>query len=83
MHILIGSKMNLSLPPELEKIIQFKVDSGLYSNASEVVRDAIRRMDEQDAWRDLQAFIAPRLAAAHEGKIITQSFDDIIDEVDE
>ena len=37
--------MNVSLTPELQKIIQAKVESGLYNNASEVVREAIRQMD--------------------------------------
>lgn len=34
--------MNVSLTPELEQYIRRKVESGLYSNASEVVRDALR-----------------------------------------
>jgi len=34
--------MNVSLTPELERYIRRKVDSGLYSNASEVVREALR-----------------------------------------
>jgi antitoxin ParD1/3/4 len=40
--------MNVSLTPELEKIVRDKVESGLYNNASEVVREAIRRMHEDD-----------------------------------
>jgi hypothetical protein len=32
--------MNISLTDELETVIQEKVKSGLYNNASEVVRDA-------------------------------------------
>src|SRR5205085_5073856 len=35
--------MNVSLTDELETVIQEKVKSGLYNNASEVVRDALRR----------------------------------------
>jgi antitoxin ParD1/3/4 len=35
--------MNVSLTPELENIVDEKVKSGLYNNASEVVRDALRR----------------------------------------
>jgi antitoxin ParD1/3/4 len=35
--------MNVSLTDELEAIIEKKVKSGLYNNASEVVRDALRR----------------------------------------
>lgn len=34
--------MNISLTPELEQYIRRKVESGLYSNASEVVREALR-----------------------------------------
>ncbi len=35
--------MNVSLTAELENVIEQKVKSGLYNNASEVVRDALRR----------------------------------------
>lgn len=35
--------MNVSLTDELESVIAEKVKSGLYNNASEVVRDALRR----------------------------------------
>jgi len=35
--------MNVSLTAELETVIEEKVKSGLYNNASEVVRDALRR----------------------------------------
>lgn len=40
--------MHISLTPELENIIKQKVGSGLYGNASEVVRDALRQMDKYD-----------------------------------
>lgn len=36
--------MHISLTPELENIIKEKVASGLYNNASEVVREALRFM---------------------------------------
>lgn len=36
--------MNVSLTPELEKLVRAKVASGLYNNASEVVREALRMM---------------------------------------
>ena len=41
--------MQISLTPELEELVNEKVASGLYDDASEVVRDALRRMDRQDA----------------------------------
>lgn len=41
--------MNISLTPELCNIVQAKVASGMYSNASEVIRDAIRQLDQHGA----------------------------------
>jgi antitoxin ParD1/3/4 len=43
--------MNISLTLQLEEMIRQKVDSGLYNSASEVVRDALRLMDEKDLLR--------------------------------
>ena len=40
--------MNVSLTPQLEKLIQQKVESGMYHSASEVIRDALRLLDERD-----------------------------------
>lgn len=36
--------MNVSLTPELERFVREKVASGLYNNASEVVREALRAL---------------------------------------
>ncbi|MBD3560548.1 type II toxin-antitoxin system ParD family antitoxin, partial [Planktothrix sp. FACHB-1355] len=43
--------MNVSLTPELEKFVQEKVKSGRYLSASEVVREALRLLQEQDQIR--------------------------------
>ncbi len=40
--------MHISLTPALENMIRRKVDSGLYNNASEVVREALRLMAAQE-----------------------------------
>ena len=40
--------MHINLSSEMEQYLQRKVSTGFYSNASEVVRDAIRRMREED-----------------------------------
>jgi antitoxin ParD1/3/4 len=40
--------MNVSLTPELEKYIQAKVDSGRYTSASEVVREALRLLEQKE-----------------------------------
>ena len=37
--------LNVSLTPELIRIVQSKVESGLYNNASEVIREAIRQLE--------------------------------------
>ena len=37
--------MHVSLTPELEAIVKQRVESGLYNNASEVVREALRFME--------------------------------------
>lgn len=48
--------MNVSLTPELERFVQGKVRSGLYNNASEVVREGLRLLKESDEvrlqWRE-------------------------------
>ena len=46
--------MNVSLTPVLEKLIQKKVKSGAYNNASEVVREALRLLEEQDTIKELK-----------------------------
>ena len=43
--------MNVNLTPQLEEMVRQKVDSGLYNSASEVVREALRLMEEQDRLR--------------------------------
>ena len=43
--------MNVNLTPQLEELVRTKVSSGLYTSTSEVVREALRLMDEQDRLR--------------------------------
>jgi antitoxin ParD1/3/4 len=40
--------MNISLTPQLEELVKKKVDSGLYVSASEVMREALRLLEERD-----------------------------------
>lgn len=40
--------MNVHLTPELEQLVQNKVKSGRYNSASEVVREALRLLDQRD-----------------------------------
>ena len=52
--------MNVSLTPELEQLVAEKVQSGRYSSASEVIREALRLLEEQDRIKQ------SRLAAVRE-----------------
>jgi len=44
--------MNVSLPAELTEFINEKVKAGLYENASDVVRDALRQFAQRDRAAD-------------------------------
>ena len=46
--------MNVSLTPELEKFVNAKVDSGRYNSASEVIREALRLLEEHDNARSVR-----------------------------
>jgi antitoxin ParD1/3/4 len=46
--------MNVNLSPQLEDMVRQKVTSGLYTSASEVVRDALRLMEEKDQLRAIK-----------------------------
>lgn len=47
--------MHINLSPEMEGFIKAKVASGFYGNATEVIRDAVRRMQAEEkrvaAWQ--------------------------------
>ena len=70
-----GTLMNVSLTPALEKLIQTKVKTGLYNSASEVIREALRLLDEQDRLRrirleDLKREIAVGIDQADRGELV-------------
>ena len=46
--------MNISLTPHLEEMIRAKIASGSYNSASEVVREALRLLEEEDQLRSLK-----------------------------
>lgn len=67
--------MNVSLTPALEKLIREKVKTGLYNSASEVIREALRLLEEQDRLRrmklnDLRKDIAVGIAQADRGELV-------------
>src|SRR5690606_23437822 len=70
-----SSPMNVNLTPELERLVQEKVASGLYNNQSEVVREALRLYFENDRLREgqlerLRRVLAEGLAEAERGELL-------------
>ena len=65
--------MNVSLTPELESLVYEKVKSGLYTSASEVVREALRLLNDKDTIQQRRLAELPNpdesLAEALEGSI--------------
>jgi antitoxin ParD1/3/4 len=48
----------LTIPPELEALIREKVESGKYSSPNDVVREALKALDERDKLHRLREMIA-------------------------
>jgi len=67
--------MNVSLTPELEQFVTAKVQSGRYNSASEVVREALRLLEDHDEARagrlaEFNGEIGRRLAALDRGETV-------------
>ena len=50
--------MSVTLTPELEALVQRKVQTGLYSYPGEVLREALQLLEERDRLNRLKAAIA-------------------------
>lgn len=67
------STMNISLTPQLGKLVQDRVKSGRYTSASEVIREALRLLDTHDravnqGLKQLHADVDAGLRQLDEGK---------------
>jgi antitoxin ParD1/3/4 len=62
--------MNVSLTPQLEELIKRKVATGMYGNASEVVREALRLLDERDRYQLLRTEVAAGFEQIERGETI-------------
>lgn len=67
--------MHVSLTPQLERLVREKVESGLYNNASEVVREALRLMVERDRSylvdvESLRQAVLPAIEQAERGETV-------------
>jgi len=70
--------MNVSLTPELEQFVQGKVESGRYNSASEVVREALRLLEDNEQARAVQLAefnreLERRLASLDRGEVVDAS----------
>lgn len=76
--------MNISLTEELMKQIQDKVKSGLYNNASEVVREALRSFDSNQQLiyelklARLKEALRPGLEDAEHGRYAPYSLEQLL-----
>ncbi len=66
--------MNVSLTPELEKIVAERVTSGRYASASEVIREALRLLEERDQLNQLREEVRRGLEQLDQGR--HQPFDE-------
>jgi antitoxin ParD1/3/4 len=63
--------MNIHLTTELEQLVQGKVQSGRYNSASEVIREALRLMEERDLRREaIQKKIVQSLDSQRLGRLV-------------
>jgi antitoxin ParD1/3/4 len=65
--------MVVTLTPQIEAMIQQRLDSGRYSDASEVVQEALRLLEERDREAQLahlRALLQQGLDSARRGELI-------------
>ncbi len=74
--------LNVSLPSELESRVRQRVESGMYSSASEVIREALRLFEAYERVRearldDLRGEIAKGLADVQSGAVAPTNMADL------
>jgi len=62
--------MNISLTPELEKLVKVEVETGLYNSSSEVVREALRVWLEQQAYKKKMNLLRMKLELAEKSELV-------------
>ena len=72
--------MEITISSEIEKIIQYKIDSGRYENVSEFIREAILQSVEKEQLKisKLNEAISIGFEQAEKGKFSKRSVQDII-----
>jgi antitoxin ParD1/3/4 len=62
--------MTVTLTPQLEAMIRERVESGRYDNETEVIREALRLLEERDKLEHLRSLLAVGLEQARRGELI-------------
>jgi antitoxin ParD1/3/4 len=62
--------MTISLTPQFEAMVRQRVESGRYSDASEVVQEALRLLQEREKLDHLQSLLAVGLKQSRRGEIV-------------
>ncbi len=80
----IRTTMNVSLTPELEKFVESRVATGRYQTASEVVREGLRLLEQQErerelSFKNLKSKLNRAAAQAERGELVNG--DEVFDEV--
>jgi antitoxin ParD1/3/4 len=65
--------MHVNLTPHLDRFVLRRVKSGRYNNASEVIREALRKLEDEELARNSQDLQDPDDAAA----LVQQGLDSI------
>jgi antitoxin ParD1/3/4 len=79
--------MHISLTERLDQYVRDKVNSGLYNNASEVVREALRdqiahEQTEEVKFDALKAMLDEAWEESERGDVVAYNFDALTAEID-
>lgn len=72
--------MHVSLTPRLAQMVHEKVESGLYNNASEVIREALRLMAARDEQERVKLVLLREALAEGEADIAAGRVVELADE---
>ncbi|MBI4006573.1 MAG: type II toxin-antitoxin system ParD family antitoxin [Gammaproteobacteria bacterium] len=70
--------MNVSIPDQMREWVEAQLESGLYSNASDYIRDLIRRDQE---YKDKREALIKALKAGEKSGVSKRTIDEIWKEV--
>ena len=70
--------MNVSIPDQMREWVEAQLESGLYSNASDYIRDLIRRDQE---YKDKREALIQALKAGEKSGVSKRTIDEIWKEV--